>query len=72
MGKNARAEFVMGLRRAPTASRVVDPVQRAMDRAPIDDEPLTEEEARSLDEAEKGPFYSLEEVRAVLAARRRA
>lgn len=39
---------------------------------PIDDEPLTEEDVAAIEkaEAEPGPFYSLEEVRAMLAAKR--
>ncbi|WP_050726759.1 hypothetical protein [Vulgatibacter incomptus] len=47
---------------------VVDPVRRAMDRAPLDDEPLTEEDVRSLDEAEAegGPRLSSAEMRRAL------
>lgn len=52
--------------------RKVDPVQRAMENAPYDDEPLTEEEERSLDEAEQSEFLSLEEVRASLARDRKS
>ena len=42
-----------------------DPVSRALEEAPFDDEPLTEEEIRALDaaEAEGGPRLSSEEVR---------
>lgn len=47
---------------------IVDPVQRAMDRAPIDDAPLSEEDIRAIEEAkaENGPFLSSAEVRKAL------
>ncbi len=44
-----------------------DPVLRALERAPIDDEPLTEEDVRALEEAyedrAQGRVYSHDEVR---------
>ncbi len=47
-----------------------DPVSLALDRAPIDDEPLTEEDAKALDEAlqdrEQGRVFSHEEIRSGL------
>lgn len=48
--------------------RRVDPVQRSLDRAPIDDEPLSEEDIRAIEEAEAetGPFLSLDEVKKAL------
>ncbi len=47
-----------------------DPVTLALERAPIDDEPVTEEEANALDEAlldrDQGRVHTLEEIRSSL------
>jgi len=47
--------------------RLDDPVLRALERAPLDDEPLTDEDAQALEEAladrDHGRVFSHEEVR---------
>ncbi len=49
----------------------LDPVALALERAPIDDEPVTEEESRALEEAlqdcDRGQVYSHEEIRSSLS-----
>ena len=47
-----------------------DPVREAIENAPLDDEPVTEEERREIAEAKKGPFMTTAELRARLAAAR--
>ena len=48
----------------------LDPVSLALDRAPLDDEPLTEDDERALEEAlqdrDQGRVFSHEEVRSSL------
>ena len=58
---------------APTAARILealrvaaDPVRSALERAPLDDEPLTEEETATLAEMENGGeerVYSHQEIK---------
>ena len=47
-----------------------DPVLDAIENAPLDDEPLTDEERRQIAEAKKGPFITTDVLRQRLAAAR--
>jgi hypothetical protein len=72
MGRNKRALAWMGamggLVRKRVRRRMEDPVRRALDSAPVDDEPLTPEDLEAIEEAkaESGPFLSPAEVRKAL------
>lgn len=71
MGWNKRALArigIVGLRGKRTRRRSEDPVRRSLDSAPLDDEPLTPEDIKAIEEAkaEKGPFLSTAEVRKAL------
>jgi hypothetical protein len=51
---------------APSAAKS-DPIRRALDAAPLDDEPLTAAEKRAITRARRGAYVSSEEVRRKLA-----
>jgi hypothetical protein len=66
--KRALALRMAGLPSGTEQRPRVDPVERALRRAPYEDEPLTEAEIRELDEAEaeEGPDLSPAELRKAL------
>lgn len=63
-----QAEFLVG-----RYAKEVDPMRLSLESAPFDDQPLTAEDIKAIDQAkaETGPFMTIEEVRARLSARRR-